>query len=65
MIIVTRSIRVNRCVESLNQRTRRKGNAGKSSAIQDPIDEPFDKRAPGEIADRARAWRLFQPWGAY
>lgn len=62
-MIVTRAIRVNRCVESLHQRTRRKGNAGKSAAKQGLIDDPIDKRAPGEIADWARAWRSFQPWG--
>lgn len=65
MIIVTRSIRVNRCVESLHQRTCRKVNAGKSSAKQGLIDDPIDKRALGEIADWARAWRSFQPWGPY
>ncbi len=65
MIIVTRSIRVNRCVESLHQRKRRKGNAGRSSAKQGLFDDPIYKRAPGEIADWARAWRSFQPWGPY
>lgn len=53
-MIVTRAIRVNRCVESLHQRTREKGNAGKSSAKQGLIDDPIDKRAPGEIADWTR-----------
>lgn len=62
-MIVARAIRVNRYVESLHQRTRRKGNAGKSAAKQGLIDDPIDKRAPGEIADWARAWRSFQPWG--
>ena len=66
-MIVTRAIRVliNRCVESLHQRRRRKGNVGRSSAKQGLIDDPIDKRAPGEIADWARGWRSFQPWGPY
>jgi len=66
-MIVTRARRVliNRCVESPHQRGRKKGNAGRSLAKQGLIDNPIDKRVPGEIADWVRAWRSFQPWGPY
>jgi hypothetical protein len=40
------------------------GNAGRSSANQGLIDDPIDKRAPGENTDWAKPWRSFQSWGA-
>ncbi len=66
-MIVTRAIRLlmYRWVESLHQRTRRKGNADRIPPGQGVIEDPIDKQAPGENADWARAWRSFQSWGPY
>jgi hypothetical protein len=64
-MIVTRAIRVliNRCVESLHQPRRKKGNAGRFSPRQGPIESSIDKRAQGENTDWVRPWRSFQSWG--
>lgn len=63
-MIVTRAIRVliNRCVESLHQRRRKKGNAGRFSPRQDLIESSIDKRAERGNTDWVRPWRSFQ-WG--
>jgi hypothetical protein len=52
-------------VAPLHQRTCKKGNAGRFAGKQGLIDDPIDKRAAGDIAEWARAWRSFQPWGPY
>lgn len=64
-MIVTRAIRVliNRCVESLHQPRRKKGNVGRFSPRQGLIESSIDKRAQGENTDWVRPWRSFQSWG--
>jgi len=66
-MIVTREVRLllRRCFKSLHPRTRKKGDAGRFSPRQGPIENSIDKRAQGENTDWARPWRSFQSWGTY